>query len=191
MGISGCGKSLCVKTISTLWNLPLFRLDMNAVFGTDNPECTFLRALRVGRGRLAGGPLDRRDRDGRRRLPRGRRRVDVAHLLRVPDLDAGEERARLRRGDGEPDPPAARRDHPQGPLRPGLLRRPAQRGGAQADLRDPPEEEPLRRRPASTSSSSRRRRRAGTAPRSSRPSSPPSSTPTRRAGRSPRTTSTG
>jgi len=37
MGISGCGKSLCVKTISTLWNLPLFRLDMNAVFGTDNP----------------------------------------------------------------------------------------------------------------------------------------------------------
>ncbi len=46
MGISGCGKSLCVKTISTLWNLPLFRLDMNAVFGTDNPEFTFLRALR-------------------------------------------------------------------------------------------------------------------------------------------------
>jgi len=46
MGISGCGKSLCVKTISTLWNLPLFRLDMNAVFGTDNAELTFLRALR-------------------------------------------------------------------------------------------------------------------------------------------------
>ena len=46
MGISGCGKSLCVKTISTLWNLPLFRLDMNAVFGTENPEATFLRALR-------------------------------------------------------------------------------------------------------------------------------------------------
>ena len=46
MGISGCGKSLCVKTISTLWNLPLFRLDMNMVFGTDNPESTFLRALR-------------------------------------------------------------------------------------------------------------------------------------------------
>ena len=46
MGISGCGKSLAVKAISTLWNLPLFRLDMNAVFGTDNPEATFLRALR-------------------------------------------------------------------------------------------------------------------------------------------------
>jgi SpoVK/Ycf46/Vps4 family AAA+-type ATPase len=46
MGVSGCGKSLAVKTISTLWNLPLFRLDMNAVFGTDNPESTFLKALR-------------------------------------------------------------------------------------------------------------------------------------------------
>jgi SpoVK/Ycf46/Vps4 family AAA+-type ATPase len=46
MGVSGCGKSLCVKVISTLWNLPLFRLDMNAVFGTANPESTFLKALR-------------------------------------------------------------------------------------------------------------------------------------------------
>ena len=46
MGVSGCGKSLCVKTISTEWNLPLFRLDMNAIFGTDNPEATFLKALR-------------------------------------------------------------------------------------------------------------------------------------------------
>src|SRR6266508_913345 len=27
MGVSGCGKSLAVKTISTLWNVPLFRLD--------------------------------------------------------------------------------------------------------------------------------------------------------------------
>ena len=35
-----------VKAISALWNLPLFRLDMNAVFGTDNPESTFLKALR-------------------------------------------------------------------------------------------------------------------------------------------------
>jgi SpoVK/Ycf46/Vps4 family AAA+-type ATPase len=45
MGISGCGKSLSVKAISALWNLPLFRLDMNLVFGTDNPEQTFQRAL--------------------------------------------------------------------------------------------------------------------------------------------------
>ena len=46
MGMSGCGKSLSVKAISALWNLPLFRLDMNAIFGTDNPEATFLKALR-------------------------------------------------------------------------------------------------------------------------------------------------
>jgi AAA+ superfamily predicted ATPase len=48
MGISGCGKSLSVKAISALWNLPLFRLDMNQVysgmFGT--PEATFHRAIR-------------------------------------------------------------------------------------------------------------------------------------------------
>ena len=71
MGISGCGRASCVKTISTLWNLPLFRLDMNAVFGTPNPEATFLKALRSVEIGLAGGALDRRDRDGRGRLPRG------------------------------------------------------------------------------------------------------------------------
>ena len=47
MGMSGCGKSLSVKAIPVLWNLPLFRLDMNLVFGTDNPEQTFERALRT------------------------------------------------------------------------------------------------------------------------------------------------
>lgn len=45
MGMAGCGKSLSVKAISALWNLPLFRLDMNLVFGTDNPESSFHRAL--------------------------------------------------------------------------------------------------------------------------------------------------
>src|SRR5512141_1470120 len=47
MGMSGCGKSLSVKAISALWNLPLFRLDMNLVFGSANPEQTFERALRT------------------------------------------------------------------------------------------------------------------------------------------------
>lgn len=50
MGMSGCGKSLSVKAISALWNLPLFRLDMNLVFGTDNPEYTFHRALKTVEG---------------------------------------------------------------------------------------------------------------------------------------------
>jgi SpoVK/Ycf46/Vps4 family AAA+-type ATPase len=49
MGMSGCGKSLGIKTISALWNLPLFRLDMNAVFSgqSGNPEAAFMRALRT------------------------------------------------------------------------------------------------------------------------------------------------
>jgi len=47
MGISGCGKSLSAKTISTLWKVPLFRLDMNLIFSGmyGNPELAFNRAL--------------------------------------------------------------------------------------------------------------------------------------------------
>jgi SpoVK/Ycf46/Vps4 family AAA+-type ATPase len=49
MGVSGCGKSLCAKIVSTFWKLPLFRLDMNmvnsGVYGT--PEAAFDRALRT------------------------------------------------------------------------------------------------------------------------------------------------
>lgn len=49
MGISGCGKSLAVKTISSLWNIPMFRLDMNLVFSGmyGSPEEAFHRALRT------------------------------------------------------------------------------------------------------------------------------------------------
>lgn len=47
MGMSGCGKSMCAKAASSLWSVPLFRLDMNLVlsglFGT--PEAAFHRAL--------------------------------------------------------------------------------------------------------------------------------------------------
>lgn len=47
MGISGCGKSLAVKVVSTLWNLPLFRLDMSNVFSGafGPPEQAFSRAI--------------------------------------------------------------------------------------------------------------------------------------------------
>ncbi len=47
MGVSGCGKSLAVKTISALWNIPMFRLDMNLVFSGmyGSPEEAFHRAL--------------------------------------------------------------------------------------------------------------------------------------------------
>jgi len=49
MGMSGCGKSLSVKAVSSLWNLPLFRLDINRIFSGEggNPEALFRRALRT------------------------------------------------------------------------------------------------------------------------------------------------
>ncbi len=49
MGISGCGKSLAVKAVSSLWKLPLYRLDMNLVLsgGQGNPEWVFHRALKL------------------------------------------------------------------------------------------------------------------------------------------------
>ncbi|HET6267284.1 MAG TPA: AAA family ATPase, partial [Acidobacteriota bacterium] len=49
MGMSGCGKSLAAKTISALWKVPLFRLDMNLVFSGmyGSPELSFHRALKT------------------------------------------------------------------------------------------------------------------------------------------------
>ena len=49
MGVSGCGKSMAAKVISSAWNLPLVRLDMNLVmsgaFGS--PEYAFHHAIQV------------------------------------------------------------------------------------------------------------------------------------------------
>jgi len=49
MGVSGCGKSMAVKSVATLWNLPLFRLDMGQVFSGawGPPEEAFAQALRT------------------------------------------------------------------------------------------------------------------------------------------------
>jgi len=49
MGVSGCGKSLSAKVISSQWNLPLFRLDMNLVYSgmSGSPELVFSRALKT------------------------------------------------------------------------------------------------------------------------------------------------
>jgi ATP-dependent 26S proteasome regulatory subunit len=49
MGISGCGKSLTAKITASLWNLPLFRLDMNLVYSgiAGSPELVFSRALKT------------------------------------------------------------------------------------------------------------------------------------------------
>ena len=34
MGVQGCGKSLCAKAASSLWKLPLLRLDIGRMFGS-------------------------------------------------------------------------------------------------------------------------------------------------------------
>ncbi len=49
MGVSGCGKSLSAKITASLWNLPLFRLDMNLVYAgiAGTPELVFSRALKT------------------------------------------------------------------------------------------------------------------------------------------------
>ncbi len=48
MGVSGCGKSMAVKTIPALWNVPMYRLDMNLIFSGlfGSAEATFHKALR-------------------------------------------------------------------------------------------------------------------------------------------------
>lgn len=49
MGVSGCGKSLAAKVVASLWDLPLFRLDMNMVYSgmAGAPEAVFSRALKT------------------------------------------------------------------------------------------------------------------------------------------------
>lgn len=49
MGVSGCGKSLCVKAISSAWRLPLYRLEMSRVFSGayGSPEVAFSDACRL------------------------------------------------------------------------------------------------------------------------------------------------
>jgi SpoVK/Ycf46/Vps4 family AAA+-type ATPase len=49
MGISGCGKSLCVKAISAYWNLPLLRLDMGRMYDgiEGTPEECFRKVIKA------------------------------------------------------------------------------------------------------------------------------------------------
>ncbi len=47
MGIQGCGKSLSAKAVAGYWNLPLARLDIAAVFGSNRPEEALQGALRT------------------------------------------------------------------------------------------------------------------------------------------------
>ena len=48
-GVSGCGKSCCIKAIASYWKLPLMRLDLSKVYGgvVANPEESMRRALKT------------------------------------------------------------------------------------------------------------------------------------------------
>jgi hypothetical protein len=47
MGVSGCGKSMLIKAIAGLWQVPMFRLDMSLIFSGlyGSPAAAFNRAL--------------------------------------------------------------------------------------------------------------------------------------------------
>jgi len=49
MGVSGCGKSLSVKAISSCFGLPLYRIEMSEVFSGrhGNPDAAFVQACRT------------------------------------------------------------------------------------------------------------------------------------------------
>ena len=49
MGISGCGKSLCVKALADFWKLPLLRLDMGRMYDgiMGAPEECFRKAIKT------------------------------------------------------------------------------------------------------------------------------------------------
>lgn len=49
MGISGCGKSLCVKAIAAFWRIPLLRLDMGRIYDglSGSPEECFRKVVKT------------------------------------------------------------------------------------------------------------------------------------------------
>ena len=49
MGVSGCGKSLCIKAVSSAWQLPLYRMEMVRIFsgGYGSPEHAFAEACHL------------------------------------------------------------------------------------------------------------------------------------------------
>ncbi|MEK7486279.1 MAG: AAA family ATPase, partial [Planctomycetota bacterium] len=49
VGIQGCGKSLCAKAVSSLWNMPLLRFDMGKIFSgyVGSSEENVRRAINV------------------------------------------------------------------------------------------------------------------------------------------------
>ena len=52
LGVQGCGKSMCAKAVSALWNLPLLRLDVGRIFDSlvGGSEENIRRAIAIAEG---------------------------------------------------------------------------------------------------------------------------------------------
>lgn len=52
LGVQGCGKSMCAKAVSALWNLPLLRLDVGRIFESEvgSSEENIRRAITIAEG---------------------------------------------------------------------------------------------------------------------------------------------
>src|SRR5580698_8760119 len=112
MGIPGCGKSLCVKAISSQFHLPLYRVDMTEIFSGRHgkPESAFVAACKMMED-MAPAVLwfDEIERGHHQRV-RGRA---GPHLRFFPDLDAGEDARALRGRNRESHRATACRNDPQ------------------------------------------------------------------------------
>ena len=127
MGIPGCGKSLAVKAIASLFQLPLYRVDMIEIFSGRHgkPEGAFVEACKMMEDMAPAVLWFDEIEMGITSTETGGEQG--THLRLLPDLDAGEDARAFRRRHRQPHRPAARRNDSQRPLRRSLLRGPAAR----------------------------------------------------------------
>ena len=101
LGVQGCGKSLCAKAVSRLWQLPLLRFDMGRMFGSlvGSSEENVRRAIAVAES-IAPAVLwvDEIDKafTGSQSSGRDGWRHHGARVWHLPHVAFRKERARLR-----------------------------------------------------------------------------------------------
>ena len=117
MGIPGCGKSLSIKATASYFELPLYRVDMSAVFSGQHgtPDAVFVDACKTMEDvapavlwfdEIETGMIAAADIGG-----------SASPIIRVlPDLDAGKNPRPFRRRHRQPHRPAAGRTASQGTL---------------------------------------------------------------------------
>ena len=139
LGVQGCGKSLCAKAVAADWQMPLL---------ADGPGRALPEVHRREREPAARGAaqaeamapvvlwIDEIEKAFASAVGRvGRRRASSADVRHAAVVDAGPPQPDLHGGDGEQHRGAAAGADAQGPVRRGLLRGPAARGGPAEDPR--------------------------------------------------------